>query len=97
MGAFLSAIKKYYGFVWLPLWSGLLLLPLAGMGDAVRIAAVAALCVLLWRLAKTKTLANFNKAVFKRLPPLPFTYLPLLNPRPVLSPRSFSSSCCPFS
>jgi len=73
MGALLSAIKKYSGYVWLPVWSGLLLLPLAGAGNAVRIAVVAGLCTALWRLAKTETVANFNRAVFKRLPPLPFT------------------------
>jgi branched-chain amino acid transport system permease protein len=71
MGDFFSAIKKHSGFVWLPLWSGLLLLPLAGPGNAVRIAVIAGLCVALWRFVKSEAVANFSKAVSGKLSRLP--------------------------
>src|SRR5512143_198732 len=71
MGDFFLAIKKFSSFVWLPLWSGLLLLPLAGAGNAVRIAVIAGLCVALWRLVKSETVANFSKTISGNLSRLP--------------------------
>ncbi len=73
MGDFLSAIKKNSGMLWLPVWAGLLALPLTGAGNALRIAAVAGLFVALWRLAKTEPVANVRKALFNRLSRLPVT------------------------
>src|SRR5512143_2662086 len=73
MGDFFLAIKKFSSFVWLPLWSGLLLLPLAGAGNAVRIAVIAGLCVALWRLVKSETVANFSKTISGNLSRLPIT------------------------
>ncbi|MGE5808186.1 MAG: branched-chain amino acid ABC transporter permease [Nitrospirota bacterium] len=71
MGDFFSAIKNFSSFVWLPLWSALLLLPLAGPGNAVRIAVIAGLCVALWRLVKSETVANFSKTISGKLSRLP--------------------------
>src|SRR5690349_7371539 len=80
MGDFFSAIKKCSGFVWVPVWSGLLLLPLAGAGNAVRIAAIAGLCVALWHLAKTEAVANFNKAISNRFSRLQVTAARVTSP-----------------
>ena len=59
-------------YLWLPLWAGLLALPLAGSGNAVRIAVVAGIGVLLWRSVKTGAFVNFSRAVLAKLPRPPF-------------------------
>ena len=54
-------IKKYAGIFRLPLWAGLLALPLAGPANAFRIAAVAALAVVLWKIVKTEPVENMTR------------------------------------
>jgi branched-chain amino acid transport system permease protein len=53
-------IKKYAGIFRFPLWAGLLALPLAGPANALRIAAVAAFAVVLWKIVKTEPVENIT-------------------------------------
>jgi branched-chain amino acid transport system permease protein len=66
MGMLSLMTKKIPGIFWLPLWAGLLSLPLAGAGNAVRIAAAAALALVLWKSARAKSVANALTAFFNK-------------------------------
>src|SRR5690242_12896701 len=72
MGIFFSAIKNFSGVFWLPLWTGLLALPLTGPGNALRIALVAVFCVALWRFMQTGYIAGFKRAIVSILARNPF-------------------------
>jgi len=58
--------KKFSGIFWLPLWAALLALPLAGAGNAVRIAAAAVFALVLWKYARAEPVANVFRALFNR-------------------------------
>jgi branched-chain amino acid transport system permease protein len=65
------AIKKYANIVGLPLWAGLLALPLTGSSAALQITAAALVGAVLWRLVKTDFVSRFYKVLvseFSRLP-----------------------------
>lgn len=74
MGNHLSAVKKHSAILWLPLWAGLLALPLTGSGNALRIMAVAGISVVLWRFFKTEFVSNFSKTLFYKFPRPPFSF-----------------------
>lgn len=59
-------IKKYAGIVVIPLWAGLLTLPFAGVGNAVRMAVAAAAIMALWRLSRAESLAAFSRSVIEK-------------------------------
>jgi branched-chain amino acid transport system permease protein len=58
--------KKFPGIFWLPLWAGLLALPLTGAGNAVRIAAAAVLALVLWKCARAEPVANVLTVLFNK-------------------------------
>ncbi len=66
MGTVTLMIKKYAGIFRLPLWAGLLALPLAGPANAFRIAAVAAFAVVLWNIVKAEPVANISEALSRK-------------------------------
>jgi len=71
MSNYQRAIKRYAGIVGLPLWTGLLALPLTGSRTALQITAAALFGAVLWRLFKTDFVSRFYEALiseFSRLP-----------------------------
>jgi branched-chain amino acid transport system permease protein len=52
---FPSVSRRYANKFVIPLWAGLLALPFAGPGSAIRIAAAAGSAIILWRLIKKST------------------------------------------
>jgi branched-chain amino acid transport system permease protein len=52
---FPSISRRYSNKFVIPLWAGLLALPFAGLGSAIRIAAAAGSAIILWRLIKKST------------------------------------------
>ncbi len=67
MSNYLGAIKRHSGIVMLPLWAGLLALPLTGARTAFHIAAAAGIGAAIWILTKTELVSNFLRVFFTRL------------------------------
>ncbi len=67
MSNYLGAIKRHSGIVMLPLWAGLLALPLTGAKTAIHIAAAAGIGAVLWLLTKAEFASTFRKVFFTRL------------------------------
>lgn len=67
MGYFMRFGNKYFGFFFLPLWSGLLVLPFGGPGYALRMSAIMVVVGILWKAASSVVVENAAKAVFEKL------------------------------
>lgn len=55
--------NKFLNIVWMPLWAGLLVLPFAGAGNALRIFGIAVVALLLWRLTKHDAVTSVGNTV----------------------------------
>ncbi len=64
MSNYLWAIKKHAALAGLPLYAGLLALPLTGVRTASQIAAVTGAGAVLWVVMRTERISNTGKAVF---------------------------------
>jgi branched-chain amino acid transport system permease protein len=60
-------IRKYVNMFSVPLWAGLLTLPFAGIGNAVRMAAAAGVVMVFWKLSRTESTAKFTRALVQKL------------------------------
>ncbi len=67
MSNYLLTIRRHSGLFVLPLWAGLLALPLTGARTALQIIAAAGICALLWRLLKARSISSFSDIVLARL------------------------------
>jgi branched-chain amino acid transport system permease protein len=60
-------IKRYVNLFAVPLWAGLLMLPFAGIGSAVRMAVAAGAVMVLWRLSRTEAVTVLSGSVVQKL------------------------------
>jgi branched-chain amino acid transport system permease protein len=63
MNPFRNAAEKYLKVLAVPLWVGLLLLPLAGWGSALRVSATVLAALFLWRLSKLRAASVVVQAI----------------------------------
>jgi len=59
-------LAKYAIVFIIPFWTGLLMLPFTGLGNALRIAAAAAASVILWKLLRIDTVASLLRQFTQR-------------------------------
>ena len=59
-------LAKYAIVFIIPFWTGLLMLPFTGLGNALRIAATAAAAVVLWKLLRIDTIASLLRQFTQR-------------------------------
>jgi branched-chain amino acid transport system permease protein len=59
-------LAKYAIVFIIPFWTGLLMLPFTGLGNALRIAAVAATAVILWKLLRLDAVASLLRGFTQR-------------------------------
>jgi hypothetical protein len=67
MTSFLTSCNKFVSVFVLPLWVGLLMLPFTGLGNAVRVFAMAVVVMLLWRLSSHDAAASVRRSVAKKI------------------------------
>ncbi len=67
MNTLLTPGNKFFNIVLVSLWAGLLVLPLTGVGNAVRIFAVAVCLMLLWHLSKHSAVTSVRNAAVKKI------------------------------